>query len=142
MFEVRSFKNDDRETLANIYLECRLDSFHWVPKKEFKLDDFDKDTDGEKILVRTVDSIPVGFISIWMQDHFIHHLFIDPNHQGKGHGQALLSEGLKIIGRPARLKCVIQNLRACEFYEKHGWKIEGTTPDGPMGPYRTYALTN
>ena len=141
MFEVRTFRNDDKETLADIYLKCRLDTFHWVPKNEFKLNDFENDTDGEKILVLTADSIPVGFISIWMQDHFIHHLFVDPSHQGRWHGLVLLTEGLKIIGRPARLKCVIRNLRAFEFYEKHGWKIESTTHDGPMGAYRTYALT-
>ena len=87
-----------------------------------------------------MDTKPVGFISIWMADHFIHHLFIDPNHQGQRLGEALLEEGLKIIGRPARLKCVVRNARACKFYEKHGWTIESTSQEGPMGPYRTYIL--
>ena len=140
MFEVRSFKKNDSQALANIYLKCRLDTFHWVPKEEFKLDDFEKDTEGEKILVLTSDSIPVGFIAIWIQDHFIHHLFVDPSYQGKGCGLALLTEGLKIVGRPARLKCVVRNSRACKFYEKYGWKIESTTQDGPMGSYHTYTL--
>lgn len=140
MIEIRPYRHSDRPALSNIYLKCRLDTFSWVPKEVFDLSDFEKETEGEKILVTTVNSQPAGFISIWMQDHFIHHLFIDSDHQNKGLGKALLAEGLKIMGRPARLKCVIQNAKACRFYEKLGWKIENTIQEGPMGPYHNYVL--
>lgn len=142
MIEVRPFTSSDNPKLSKIYLECRLVTFHWLPREQFQLADFEKDTEGESILVLTNNLVPIGFIAIWMPDHFIHHLFIDPNHQGKGHGKVLLSEGLKIIGKPARLKCVVQNSRACKFYERNGWRIESTTPDGPMGSYHTYTLNN
>ena len=140
MIEVRPIKDSDRSALSNIYLRCRINTFPWMSKEGFKFSDFEDDTKDEKILVSTMDPKPVGFISIWMADHFIHHLFIDPNHQGQRLGEALLAEGLKIMGRPARLKCVVRNARACKFYEKHGWTIESTSQEGPMGPYRTYIL--
>lgn len=140
MIDIRPFSIADEQSLSCIYLSCRLETFYWLPQQNLKLTDFNKDTEGERILVIEADSKLVGFISIWMQDNFIHHLFIESLHQGKGFGKLLLAEALKIIGRPARLKCVVQNSRACQFYEKQGWIIESTTPDDPISPYHTYRI--
>lgn len=141
MIAVRSYVLTDKLPLSQIYLTCRQITFHWIPKETFQLADFEKDTEGESIVVATEDSRPIGFVSIWMQDNFIHHLFVEPQHQGNGHGVLLLNEALKIMGRPARLKCVVKNDKACRFYEKLGWKVESTTPHGPMGPFHTYLLS-
>lgn len=140
MIEIRPFDTDDKYPLSQIYLKCRQNTFDWMPTETFQLADFEKDTEGEAILVATQNSQQIGFISIWTQDHFIHHLFVDPNHQGKGVGKLLLIEALKKIRRPARLKCLVKNAKACRFYEMNGWAIESTTADDPLGPYHTYVL--
>jgi ribosomal protein S18 acetylase RimI-like enzyme len=141
MIEVRNFKYEDVIALSSIYLNSRIETFYWISKGEFRLDDFVKDTDGEKILVAERDGEIAGFISLWIVDNFVHHLFVRADFQGLGIGERLLDEGLKTISRPARLKCVVRNAKACAFYEKRGWSVEGTAADGPMGPYRTYALS-
>jgi GNAT superfamily N-acetyltransferase len=116
--EIRAFQAGDKLSLSEIYLNCRQITFSWVPKEEFQEADFDRDTKGEVILVATLNSMPVGFISIWMRDNFIYHLFIDPDHQGKGYGRRLLIAGLKNLGRPSRLKCVVRNSKACKFLNR------------------------
>jgi ribosomal protein S18 acetylase RimI-like enzyme len=138
MIEIRSFKDGDVLALSNIYLNSRIATFHWIPKDLFKLDDFVKDTEGERVFVAELAGEVAGFISLWMADNFVHHLFVRTDFFGRGIGERLLTEGLKAISRPARLKCVVRNAKACAFYEKRGWKIESTASDGPMGPYHTY----
>ena len=141
MIDIRPFEVGDKAALSQIYFKCRLDTFHWVPREEFRIEDFEKDTDGEVILVAIHDSTPIGFASVWKQDNFLHHLYVDPEHQNRGVGKRLLNEALNRIGRPARLKCVVKNSKACQFYEMNNWNIESTTHEGPMGSYHTYMLT-
>lgn len=137
-YNIRQYCSEDKKQVAQIYLTCRQETFDWRPTSEFLLEDFDKDTEGEVILVAELNGAPVGFISTWVQDDFIHNLFVAPSYQSEGIGELLLQEALKLIQRPARLKCVVQNTKACRFYEKHGWEIESTTNDDPMEPYHTY----
>lgn len=138
MTDVRPYCSGDADSLSQIYLKCRLEAFHWMPPETFELTDFQRDTQGEVIFVAVENSLQVGFISVWMQDNFIHHLFVDSAHHGKGIGRLLLAEALKNMGRPARLKCVVRNSKACKFYEANGWQVESTTSEGPIGPYHTY----
>jgi GNAT superfamily N-acetyltransferase len=138
---IRSATDNDESASSRIYLACRIETFHWIQKNEFALQDFKRDTEGEVIFVAVEDETIVGFASIWAKDNFLHHLFVDSKYQGQGVGKGLLAHCLgTILKRPARLKCVIRNERACRFYERQGWKIESTTADGPMGPYHTYVL--
>jgi ribosomal protein S18 acetylase RimI-like enzyme len=134
--KIRPFKDSDKNALSKIYLETRQQTFPWM--QTFQQDDFTKDTEGELILVAEKDSTPVGFISIWMQDNFIHNLFIDSKYQNLGIGKKLLTYGLSQTGRPSRLKCVIQNKNAVRFYQSNGWKIE-SQGDDVMGPYYLFA---
>lgn len=140
MLVIRNFAEEDRAKLASIYLECRAQTFHWMLQNSFRLEDFTVDTDGETILVAENASGIIGFISIWLPDHFIHHLFVHAQHRKLGTGDRLLGEALALIGRPARLKCVVRNAQACKFYEKRGWAVESTAENGPMGPYHSYRL--
>ena len=138
--EIRPAQNQDREALADLYLSVRQKTFYWIAPENLHHEDFAKDTAGEHILVAVQQKIPIGFISLWMADNFIHHLFIAPSTQSHGVGTKLLCTGLNLIGRPARLKCLAQNTKACSFYENLGWRIESTTDDPTTGPYHTYVL--
>lgn len=141
MITVREMIPGDLPRLEQIYLESRISAFYWIDPTSFNLSDFSKDTEGEWVLVAECEGKPVGFSAIWVKDNFLHHLFIDPNFQRQGIGRRLLDACFAgKLQKPARLKAVVQNARACAFYETLGWEIESTTPDGPMGPYHTYVF--
>ena len=130
--KTRFFTEKDRSDCQRIYLESRKETFHWMDKSLFSLNDFDRDTDGECIWVATINNSPVGFISVWLADNFVHNLFVLSSNFSQGIGSALLSVSLKKIGRPASLKCLLKNMSAREFYLSQGWKIvsHGEGSDG------------
>lgn len=136
---IKKFETSDLPALAQLYLEERQRTFHWMPKESFKMYDFFKDTLNEEIYVIFDRVMTVGFISIWKPDNFIHHLYIDSKYHKKGYGKKLLEYGLKHMGRPASLKCVVRNENAVQFYKSQGWKIKETAKD-EMGPYHLFVL--
>lgn len=140
MIIIRDFEKQDVNKLAQIYLNSRKETFYWIPHEQFNMNDFIADTEGESILVGISGRNIVGFVSIWTKDNFIHHLYVDKEYQGQGVGRELLKAGLRLINKPARLKCVVRNSNACEFYEKLGWILESSAEDDPLGPYHTYVL--
>jgi len=141
-YSVRAAKPADRETLADVYLTCRRVTFSWVDPSQYQRADFIEDTEGERVLVCEWAGQIVGFSGVWLQDSFLHHLFIMEAHQGKGAGLTLLRAAMRDVTGPVRLKCVAQNERALRFYTKLGGIIESTSEDGPEGPYHTVRLPN
>lgn len=137
--ETRLFNEKDRDALREIYFESRINAFTWLDNSLFNKNDFDSDTDGECIWVATVENQPVGFISAWVPDNFIHNLFINSSNLSKGIGSALLDACLKKIGRPARLKCLENNIGARNFYLFKGWEIV-SSGEGPDGKYQLMQL--
>jgi len=129
---IRKFVESDRCALREIYFESRKHAFGWMDASLFTLEDFDYDTEGEVIWVATHTNTPVGFVSIWEPENFIHNLFVHPEAIGQGVGTELLNACLKRIGRPATLKCVKSNSKARRFYLSRGWIVvsEGEGPDG------------
>lgn len=83
---------------------------------------------------------PSGFCTI--KDDELIHLFVAADARGHGVADQLLSDGEARLARRgttvAWLACVIGNLRAARFYEKHGWTNKGTmvnevdTSEGPF----------
>src|ERR1700761_3259164 len=127
--KIREFNYSDREVLKEIYQSSRQYSFHWMNPSSFRLTDFDKDTEGEKILVAEEDDGLAGFISIWLPDNFIHHLFVHPDFMKRGVGKRLLDAGVGVLDGPATLKCPKRNQNALDFYRAQGWTIEDEAED-------------
>lgn len=123
---------EHKKQLRHIYLESRKLAFPWVDINTLKLEDFDAAIQEEEVLVAVKDYVPIGFISWWLPDNFIHSLFIDPDFVGKGVGKALLDTCLARTGRPVTLKCLQANKKALKFYASQGWEIisDGESPDG------------
>ena len=125
-------KSEDIPALRRIYLQTRAEKFLWLNQTDLTIDDFEKDTKGERIWVAEQNRQIVGFVSVWERDNFIHHLFVLPAFSGKRIGSSLLAACLESIGRPARLKCVSANTEALDFYRAKGWLTvsRGTSSDG------------
>lgn len=119
---VRVANELDYLALRLIYLESRRKSFHWTDIEEMTLEDFDKDTVGEYIILAEENNRILGFASLYLPENFIHNLFVHPDFSGKGVGGELLNASIEKMNKPLRLKCVSKNEKAMKFYEKKGWK--------------------
>ncbi|WP_276381719.1 GNAT family N-acetyltransferase [Flavobacterium sp. H4147] len=130
---------NDLAPLRKLFLEERKRTFSWLDTSEFQLEDFDKQTQGEFVLTAFINDIPAGFISIWMPNNFIHHLYVDHKHQGKNIGTELLKAANEKAAFPLTLKCLEQNTKAVEFYLKKGF-IEKGKGESPNGTYILFQL--
>lgn len=136
---IREIKNTDFDVLRKLFLKERQDTFFWLDPTEFKLDDFEKHIKGELVLVATDQEIPVGFISIWMPNNFIHHFYVDQKYQGKGVGTLLLNAAIQKTLLPITLKCLEENTKAVAFYRKKGF-IEKERGPSEHGDYILFEL--
>ncbi|MCC9066153.1 GNAT family N-acetyltransferase [Flavobacterium piscisymbiosum] len=137
--EIREIKNSDFDTLRTLFLKERQATFSWLNPSKFKLDDFEKHIKGELVLVAIDENIPVGFISIWMPNNFIHHFYIDQKYQGKGIGTLLLKAAIQQTNFPITLKCLEENRKAVAFYRKKGF-IEKERGPSEHGDYILFEL--
>lgn len=134
VFQVRLFAESDRQAVEAIYRSCRSEAT-WLPPAARENSDFARDTAGEKLLVAVgSDDIPLGFLSVWEPDRFIHHLYVRSEMRGQGIGTALLKTLSTQLPTPWRLKCLTANGGALVFYESQGWK-KVSSEVGEEGPY-------
>lgn len=136
MIRIRRAEATDLPVLAEIFLTTRLQAFHWCDPSSFKLTDFVNQTKGEVIHLAedAEDGGLLGFISVWLQESFVHHLYVIPGQQRIGTGTALLESLLPWLPLPYRLKCLEENHAALAFYRKHGWIEQGRGSDA-LGDY-------
>ncbi len=85
---VRPGEPADSPALRQIFLRARSLSWTWLPAAAWRLEDFDAATADEQLWVAECDGQPVGFAAVWTADNFLHHLFVDPDWQGKHIGSA------------------------------------------------------
>ena len=81
---------------------------------------------GESIFVASSQNASgekiIGFVSVWSAEKFIHHLYVDPDCQGKGVATTLIRQCVDVFGYPLSLKCLVTNTTACRYYEASGWQ--------------------
>jgi len=118
---IRVIRDADIPVLASLFLSERQRTFHWVEPSLFLLNDFCEQTFGEQIWVAETAGSPCGFVSIWTQESFVHHLYVSTSCRGQGIGRALLEKGLADLNKPASLKVSSLNTAALDFYHHLGW---------------------
>ncbi len=131
--EIREFVESDRALLRQLYVASRAAAFPWLNPSALRLEDFDRDTREERVIVAKLGATPAGFASIWEPDNFLHNLFVHPDHFRKGIGRALIGRSMRYLGGHASLKCLRANSLAHAFYLHLGWHVTGygESPDGP-----------
>lgn len=110
--------------LRTLFLTVRKNTFWWADTTAFTILDFDKETEGECIWVALLHNQPVGFISVWLANKFVHHLYVDAVYHRLGIGTKLLDHVIDKIGFPLRLKCIEKNGLAIDFYTKRGFCVK------------------
>lgn len=120
---IRPFTESDRPFLRTLFLASRKANWSWLDSSAWQLEDFDQVVLGENVLVAEEDGHRLGFAAYLENDNFLHSLFIDPHHQGRGAGSALLKAVQARFTATGALKCLLANSRAQNFYLRHGWQI-------------------
>ena len=123
--EIRRVSAEDFSALRKIYERVRKESFFWMDSREIRPEDFDRDTEGEEIWAAWQGEEAAGFISLWVPERFIHHLFVSRTFQGQGIGTGLIRKAAEIYGLPLSLKCVCDNRRALDFLLQPGMEDHG-----------------
>ena len=76
----------------------------------------------------------IGFVSVWLPENFIHHLYVQPEYQGIGAGPGLLNHVVSSNPDPWKLKCSERNVKDRAFYRCLGWH-ELSRAVGDEDPY-------
>ncbi|MEL6502806.1 MAG: GNAT family N-acetyltransferase, partial [Cyanobacteria bacterium J06623_1] len=76
----------------------------------------------ENIWVAEVESYIVGFVVILEEDRELNQLFVDSDYQNQGIGKALMEKAKSVCPQGLMLTTLQSNTKACQFYEKHGFK--------------------
>lgn len=129
---ITELEKNDLPALRELYLKVRKATFTWLDTSHYQLASFDTDTRGEQVLVAYVEDKVAGFISAYLPDNFIHHLYIDNEYHNLGIGATLLKAMIEKLGRPVRLKCLKENKAGVAFYERNGFvqKEKGVALEG------------
>ncbi|RKF17396.1 GNAT family N-acetyltransferase [Alginatibacterium sediminis] len=127
--DIREAEDRDWLALRQLYLAQRQLTFSYLDTSSYQLSDFESDTEGERLWVASLSTEIIGFISVWPADSFIHHLYVDSVHQGKGVGSQLLAE-VQFTYSELSLKCNVQNHKALEFYAAKGFVRDSQGGDG------------
>jgi GNAT superfamily N-acetyltransferase len=138
--EIAPIKKTDYDALRNLFLKERQSTFSWLDTSNYQLKDFDKEIHGEEVLVARIDNIVIGFISIWMPNNFIHHLYVDEKYHDKGIGTQLLKAAIDKTKFPITLKCLEDNTKAVAFYRRKGF-VEKERGPSPNGDYILFELS-
>lgn len=119
---------------ASAIYRSSLQDASWLSTGARERADFYRDTEGEAIFVYEGESSEIcGFVSVWTESSFIHHLYVDSRFRRLGVGTALLGSLEPWLPQPWSLKCLKANGVALEFYFSLGWNRVGSgeSDDGP-----------
>lgn len=118
---LRQASAEDAAALARVHRQAIRISLSFLPELHTPEEDLwfmqNRLLPGNQVWVAEVDGEVVGYIGF--HEGWIEHLYIAPDHQGRGLGPALLDKALE-DGTERRLWTFQQNARARTFYEKRG----------------------
>jgi GNAT superfamily N-acetyltransferase len=128
---IRAFAPADTERCVRLFDRAWHAGHPYAPRRVDRAA-FAAETKGEEVLVAVTAEGIAGFVSLYAPGRFIHHLYVDPDLQGRGIGRALLDRAVKLAGGRASLKCQLRNARAIRFYRRLGWREADTGGDEDM----------
>lgn len=126
---IRSALANDAACVAEVYLASRkvLVSFAQLAHADSDVRQWIREVliPAGGVSVGLVDDRIVGMMAITTDEEgygWIDHLYLDPAFVGQGLGSQLLRHGLDHLPRPVRLYSFAENVNACRFYERYGFR--------------------
>ncbi|MGI9597516.1 MAG: GNAT family N-acetyltransferase [Acidimicrobiales bacterium] len=136
--EIRAATTDDADAVADYHHRCFTNTYSAqllagevdIPDPEGMrqqlLDWFGPESELET-RVAVIDGAPIGHFTV--HRHQLVHLFVEPDHQGRGLGRRLLALGEAMIAASGHtnleLHARVDNLAAIAFYQRAGWIVTG-----------------
>ena len=130
---IRPYTPADAEACVGIFDRAWHAGHPYAPRR-IDLAVLAAETKDETILIGKVSGSIACFVSIYLPQSFVHHLYVDPALQGRGFGTTLLERAVVLAGGSASLKCQTRNESALGFYRRLGW-VEVTAGTGEFGPW-------
>ncbi len=131
---IRAYAPADASACVAIF-ERAWNAGHPYSPRTINAGTFAAETADETILVAEDERRHVvGFVSIYLPESFVHHLYVDPDRARNGIGKALLAAAAALAEGRASLKCQTRNAGALAFYRGLGWS-DGETGDSDAGPW-------
>ncbi|HEY0105110.1 MAG TPA: GNAT family N-acetyltransferase [Rhizomicrobium sp.] len=107
---------------AALYVRSGRVAFAWRAPDYFQAEDFKTFALDEEVWLARLGEAPVGVLSLFRPENFVHCLYVDPDAQRLGVGRALVAHVRREVGAPLTLKLDVPNRRAVAFYEATGWE--------------------
>ncbi len=123
---VRAFQESDRKACQQIAAAAALSSYGaQMPELRPAFSGSAELEPADVRLVATISETPVGFLEL-VGAH-ISNVFVDPRHQGKGVGRALMTSAERTAPGDLTLSVFTINPRARRFYERLGYCVEAAS---------------
>ena len=79
---------------------------------------------GWSLLVADDDGRLAAMLALHIPRLYLDQLFVSPTYQGKSIGRQLLAHARRLLPDEIWLRCVRENSRAWEWYEREGFRLE------------------
>lgn len=136
---LREFDWSDLGEIVEVYREARRSALCF-PEEEVSERAMKALIKGERLWVAEMEGQVMGFVSVWEEDAFIHHLYVRPTEQSHGIGRALIEKCVQHFGTPLALKCDKANQRAEAFYRRNGWQVANEATDAEPRNWNRWVL--
>lgn len=124
---LREASRYDAKEIATLFKTTRRSNLPYLPELHTAQEDleyFGKIIEDENVIVAQSGDKVVGFCSY--NNNWLNHLYVIPEHQGRGVGKALL-DNAKAHNIELNLWVFQKNTNAIDFYQRNGFKLLLTT---------------
>lgn len=122
--KIRRAERKDIPAVLRVFKSSRRHSLPYLPEIHSAEEDLDYFENrvfaSQEVFLAEEDGKPVGFIAF--DKDWLHHLYVQPEAQGKNIGAFLLRIAQK-NSRRLQLWAFQRNRRAIQFYERHGFRL-------------------
>lgn len=132
---LREYESDDLEAVVDLWIETKELAYPYLPTERAYTRannvDFFRDYIAPRCAIWLADGDDrlVGFLAI--EGSYIDRLYVHPSCQRGGVGAELLAKARELSPRGLELHTHQQNVAACTFYEKHGFRPARFGTSGP-----------
>lgn len=144
---IRPMREDEIDEVIRLWHVTKQDAYPYLPLEQGRTLDEDSRFFRDVILPRNEVWVAedgarlVGFLAI--EGSYVDRLYIDPTHQRRGAGTALIAKAKALSPTGVQLHTHVKNTRARAFYEQHDFKAVkfGISPPPESEPDVEYHWT-
>lgn len=126
MVRIRLYDPKDLEDIVQLWYQTWHEAFpniqHPQPYCAWKSRFRDDLAVKGEVWVCEVEHHIVGFVVVIKEEQYLAQIFVDSQSQNRGIGSILLNKAKEICPQGLTLQTLQQNIQACVFYERHGFK--------------------